>query len=236
MDAALSLYGEPQAPATTAITAGEVQAPVAVTPPAKSDAATLYGGPDEPAPPKQTSPTTPEQSAEVLYNEDKPIVAVNTPEAIKAMREADTDRKLYGAQGAYATAIPGDFYANLEGVDDATKAAAIAELREISYDLGAEPADVKQMVMLAKQNTANPPDAKTIAAWQEEATNRLVAEYGKNAGKALEDARALALRDPRVAKMLDQSGVGNHPEIVMRFVRLARDQAAKQRTSGQKRK
>jgi hypothetical protein len=58
----------------------------------------------------------------------------------------------------------------------------------------------------------------------------LVGKYGEQgAQSALDLARKLVQRDPRMARMLDATGLGNHPQVIDRFVRLAMDERYKGR-------
>lgn len=197
------------------------------------DAATiLYGEP--PAQEGQSTALTTDAMPEPASTPkaSQPVADPNAPDNIKALRDADQGRKLYGAQGAYSGTLPADVLTGVESTDEGTKSAAVAVWNEIFYDLGVDVQDVNQFVLLAKQTRANPPDAKTIAEWQTEANRRLKERYGDSAGKALSAAKGLVFRDPRVAGMLDRTGIGNHPDVVLRFARLAQGQTAKQRSGG----
>lgn len=202
---------------------------------AESAAQTLYGPAPEPppvlgvtptpaaapagAPPstQKAIPSTTEKIAEALYGQKPPEVVIPVPKNIADLREADQNRKLYSPQNAYADALPNNLFDNAEGASDAQKAAAVAELREMAHDVGYQLQDVREFMILMNQP---PPDAKTVEAWKAEAAKRLGEVYGAGASKALAAAQALVARDPRVAYELQATGLGNHPDVILKFARL----------------
>lgn len=187
----------------------------------------------------ESAPAASSSTAEKFYGpKPEPLRISELPAGIKELREGDAARKLYSAESNLAgvnleaaLAIPAEQHEALKDqlkgtpFENATPAeltaAMAAEFREMSADLGASPADLSEFMTLAGQMHATPPDEKTIARWHDTIGNQLRATYGDEAPQMLDLARQLAQRDPRVARMLDHTGLGNHPDVVMKFARLA---------------
>jgi len=136
----------------------------------------------------------------------------NAPENIKELRAADDLRKLWNPQKTYESAVTAADFAGVEGVSDQQMETAARRYREIFDDLGLSPSDAKDFVALAKKG---PPDEATQAAWLAD-----IAERYDEADATL--ARQLANRDPRIAAVLRDTRLGNHPAVVAAFIERAR--------------
>lgn len=220
------LYGTaPVSGGDTALTAGGIAAQPATPPAAKSAAESLYPSAEQAAPVEraQFKASTDEELAAALHPEPKEVV-LDIPENIKALRKADGARAMYIDTGL-SSALPDN---GLDHVDDFApemKQAFVKEVRNIFQDVGLGAGDAIEFRAMAKQMQADPPTAEQVAQWHKEASVQLVATYGKDgAQRALEGAQALVMRDPRLAKMFEANGLGNRPEVVMRFAELARRQ------------
>jgi len=205
-----------------------------------SPLSTLYGAPAEPAP-QPRAPETPnprsepapqpqaertqeERAQQAFYGQPEEVPAVEVPESIKAMREADGLRTLYSPQGSYASVLPDDMMAADEAVKDIpepVQRAAISELREMAADLSMSHDDVRALQSIARQIPSKPTEAERIT-WREQAVTRLNETYGNGAAQAVRDARAFIAQDPRRAKLLEARGLGDHPDTVLMVARLAR--------------
>lgn len=152
-------------------------------------------------------------------------VTVEVPVEIQELRDADAARRLYGVKTAFATALPDDLYAADEGLAPDVRPVVVNELREIAADVGATNADVMTFRRVANSLTQSP-TAEQRAAWHDQIAEQLNAQYGTSAAQALADAAKFARRDPRVARMLAHNGLGDHPEVVLQFARLAREARA----------
>jgi hypothetical protein len=163
-------------------------------PQAKPDA-----GPEDP------QPAGDQARADRMYG-DLPVEPPrdDVPDAIRELRAADPARRLFGAT-AFQQDLPDG---SLPGLD-------MPEARQCALDLGVEPADLRELRVLV--NTEDEPD---IEAWRVE-SHAMLKEKGFTATD-LDAARQLARRDPRVYAFLDQTGLGDHPKVVERFVHLAR--------------
>lgn len=238
--AADRLFGNPTPPPQTLMGGKEADTPPAATPANVDPAQALFGGsttkgdtPNNTAPDRkaedapQRPPKTEEDMQKALFGEKEPKVKPNLPQGIEEMRNADPDRRMYSAQTAYGSSLPDNLLADVEGIEADTKQAAVREFREIAYDIGADTRQVQEFVNLANRTRANPPDSKTVVEWQAEAAKRLKQNFGDGADRVFAQAQALVNRDPRVALMLKTTGLGNHPDVVMHFVRLAQHQAVK---------
>ena len=205
-----------------------------------SPLSTLYGAPAEPAP-QPRAPETPnprsepapqpqaertqeERAQQAFYGQPEEVPAVEVPESIKAMREADGARQMYSPQGTYASVLPDDLWAGDEtakAIPEPVQRAALAELREMAADVAMSHDDVRALQSIARQIPEAPSDADRIA-WREQAVTRLNETYGNGAAQAVRDARAFIAQDPRRAKLLDAKGLGDHPDTVLMVARLAR--------------
>ena len=137
--------------------------------------------------------------------------ATSVPAAIAELRQSDS--KLHDPVKTFAPDLPDD--GSLPGAD-------VVEWRRVAGDVGADPQDVRSFRLLAKVHLAEPADDATVAGWRLQAQT-LIKDRGFN-DVDLEAARRLVARDPRVAEMLDRTGLGSHPQVVERFITLARAQ------------
>lgn len=137
--------------------------------------------------------------------------ATSVPTAITKLRESDS--KLHDPVKTFAPDLPDD--GSLPGAD-------VLEWRRVAGDVGADPQDVRSFRMLAKVHLAEPADHVTVDGWLQQAQT-LIKDRGFN-DVDLDAARRLVARDPRVAEMLDRTGLGSHPQVVERFITLARAQ------------
>jgi hypothetical protein len=154
-----------------------------------------------------------------------------TPAPIREMRDADTDRKMYSPQNMLKDSLPDDTFTEVvgEGITDASKAAAVAEWREIAADVGMSNNEVKQFVGLYKQNITNPPTPEQNDKWRNESVKLLKERYGERADSMLGMADKLVKRDPRVQHLITHGGLANHPQVVLSIAEAALRQAAKGR-------
>ena len=220
------------APSSVAARASEAQA----APQGSAPLSTLYDAPTGPAQQTQAAPpsapapqpqverTSDERAQEAFYGKPEEVPAVEVPENIKAMREADGLRALYSPQGSYASVLPDDLWAGDEtakAIPEPVQRAALAELREMAADVAMSNDDVRALQSIARQIPEAPSDADRIA-WREQAVTRLNETYGNGAAQAVRDARAFIAQDPRRAKILDNKGLGDHPDTVLMVARLAR--------------
>lgn len=203
----------------------------------------LYGKSEPEAAPQKSDDApaeTPETAlAERLYDKpeakeaapaEKPVekpaaqegeFKIEIPENIAKLREGDN--KLLTAEGLYRG--QDGLEATFEGAEVAPEVqkTAIQEFRQMAQDFQLEPPQFALVVPLVKEFTAAPADEATRGAWRKEAVLSLEQTYGKeDAAKALQDARALVQRDPRIARLLNDSGLGSHPKIVLLLVEKAR--------------
>lgn len=142
------------------------------------------------------------------------------PESIRELRDTP-ERRMFSPQGTYASV---QLEAALERVAIAPelKAAAAAEYREIFADLGASPQDAHELVTSASRFTAEPMTPERDAANTNDAIGALNREFGNDATSALKAAQQMVLRDPRLARVLDESRLGNDPAVVVKLAHLAR--------------
>lgn len=146
------------------------------------------------------------------------VPADQLPDAVRELRENDDARRLFSPQTTYRDVIK---------IDDAwpeENKAAAAEWREIAADVGLSVSDTSELADII-YGTKEIPSAEVLVGWEREALDDLRREYGeKGAQQALADAQRLIARDPRVAYMLEETGLGSHPKFVAHVVRAARSQ------------
>jgi hypothetical protein len=188
---------------------------------------------DAPPPPSDLAPQE-QKLASTLHDADAAqaaadAVPINLPENIADLRASDTG--WHEPTSGYMEAITGDDLApepeGTEPTPAAVKTAALNEVRRMFHDCGLASVDARQMVDRAKALGANPPTSEARAEMHRVATQRLLDLNNQDAGSAQADlnmARQLATRDPRVAALLDRSGLGDDPATIDLFVRLARQQ------------
>ncbi|MBN8283749.1 hypothetical protein [Zoogloea sp.] len=86
----------------------------------------------EPAPQPQAERTQEGRAQQAFYGQPEEVPAVEVPENIKAMREADGARQMYSPQGTYSAVLPDDMWAGDEAaqaIPEPVQRAAISELR-----------------------------------------------------------------------------------------------------------
>lgn len=163
-----------------------------------------------------------------LYAPEPEPKRLAVPDNITKLRAADTARAFYAESGPSADAVGAvaEHYAEIyNDLPEAQRQAGALEAAEMARDIGLTDGDVRQWVGFANVLRTNPVPAEQA---QSAAAQRLVELFGKDAQQALDDARALVARDPRVGPMLARSGLGNHPEVIAHFAR----QAMRERVKG----
>jgi hypothetical protein len=109
-----------------------------------------------------------------------------------------------------------------DGASQAHIDAANAETGQVLVnDLALPPIEAKEALNVLREARANPPTAAQLGEMGRDAFKRVQERYGKDAGKVLEDAKRLIARDPRVVRVLNQTGMGNHPSIVLKACEAA---------------
>jgi hypothetical protein len=179
---------------------------------------------EEPAPPPSAATVHPDADlAAKLYPELAAKPVDEAPNAtVKALRDSEPERAFYrddqqlgNAPVELARAIAP--FASTEVLE-----ANASRLASVMTDVGMSRDDISQLASFAAQAKANPPTHKENAERRRTAMRDLRATYGDSAGDALAAAAQLAQRDPRLARFLDASGLGDHPWVIARMAELAR--------------
>lgn len=234
-DLAARMYpGMAQGPAPVPFTpaaAAPAAQPIAA-PSSDAELAARMGYKDAPVAdqPRTLAPGSEEERASRMpyeQNKPEPVVAdpvaiAPIPEAVQALRDTDSARRLYSPQKTYAEALPLDMIQ--DEAPDNIKAASIAELREIAADTGASPQDVIALRSIGS-NLPKSTSPEQRAVLHEEAVELLNAEFGQSAAQAFKDAARLVNRDPRLAAIF-KDGLGDQPKAVLIMARLARQARA----------
>lgn len=151
---------------------------------------------------------------------------VEVPEGVRELR-ADPARRMFSAKSMYGDSVKFD-----EVPLDATaeERAAIEqsnnEALEILADYEFSGAEANQVIDLFRQAAVNPPSDEQRAAWRADAEQQLRRAYGSDASHTLALAKQLVARDPRARALLEATGLGDHPDVVMKITRVARSQKA----------
>ncbi|CAE6747126.1 hypothetical protein R69658_02540 [Paraburkholderia aspalathi] len=161
-----------------------------------------------------------------LWKTPGELPKTEVPDNIKALREADAERRLYTAEKTYSGVQIESAMETTEG-DPAIKAVVARETREIFADIGASTDDAQQIIDAASRFSAEPITPERDASNANDAIDALNREFGNDAADALKAAQKMVLRDPRLARILDESRLGNDPLIVVKLAQLARSQRAR---------
>lgn len=174
--------------------------------------------------PQQLKASTPEELAAALYPE-KPIAEVEVPEHIQELRKADPLRAMYTPEKHFGDVINERvMFPEVEGapqIAPEVRAAVVREMANIAADVGMTNADVRTFTTIGAM-CKEAPTPEQRAQWHAQTIDQLKRTYGRDAAQALQDAQTIAMRDPRLVKMLEAKGMGDHPDAVMVFARLGR--------------
>lgn len=159
--------------------------------------------------------------------ETKLLDAINEgiPEDIAAERKADPLRGLYDPAGNFADTINertlfAEPIPELGELSAPARSAVVREVANMAQDLGLTSQDVRQLQSALRH--PDEPSESERAAWRQESYRRLTEMFGKDADRVLEDARKLVAADPRRARILEQRGAGDRPEVVLLLAEKAR--------------
>jgi hypothetical protein len=198
----------------------------------------LYGQPAQPASataaaavptPAQTGKiATLQTAAEGLYQE-KPPVSLAVPDEVARLRAESHG----AADTLFADSVEPSIATYLNplaesGMPGEVRQAVGGELTRMARDIGLDGAGIGQLIgrgALAEVRDMTPEQA---AANRITAMSLLKSEFGDRAEQAMQDATRLARRDPRMAQMLVRSRLGDDPQTILTFARLA----ARQRGAG----
>ncbi len=175
--------------------------------------------------------------------EPKPFAAFEQKAAPKGAPEAVVPEKVRELRAAGASFYgPGFDDAKIDGllrigadtdgnpIPEETQRQAAHEMKLILGDVGMSAPEGREFVALTAKLISEPPSVETEKEWSAEAWRALVRTHGENgATEALEDARRLVQRDPRLAQVLDITRAGSHPRVVATLVEKARSEKAKGR-------
>jgi hypothetical protein len=201
---------------------------------ARAAAPLLPAPPPAPAPTPAAAPVDAAAVGAAMFPTMEPDAApdVFIPENIAAMRKANADP----AEAIYAPSVPDAIQQWMEPAKDrwaeSQRKAHAAEFSRMASDLGMDRDDMQTLISRGRAPEVVNMTPEQAKENQGRALAMLHAEFGNQAEQALADARALAGRDPRVARALENSKLGNDPDTVLRFARMARRLRAQGRLKG----
>ena len=171
-----------------------------------------------------------ERIAAALYPEPKARASDTAPNAaVAALRAADPSRQVYrdadqfGPNGGTVRELA--LATNPAGSKSSLETQQVA-LAGVMTDIGMSREDVSQLASFATAFAIKPPTDHERAGSQRAALRELRDTYGEGFDDALRDAKLMVLRDPRLAGLLDQTKLGDHPWVIARITELARAQRA----------
>lgn len=168
-----------------------------------------------------------------MQEQPEPAKNPSVPEAIRELREADPERKMYSPQrGPLASVITAEnlFAEVTDGqITGEIRQAAATELREIATDIGANRQEVETFLSIRKDILRDPPTPEQSAKWRAESLQQIKSRYGDSAESTLALGEKLMLRDPRVAKLIVDGRMQGHPRVVSLMCELAIREAQKGR-------
>ncbi|KQR90199.1 hypothetical protein ASG35_03030 [Burkholderia sp. Leaf177] len=149
----------------------------------------------------------------------------NVPAEVAKLRDT-SERRMFSPQGTFASV---QLEAAMKDVtiDPAIKTAVAAEYREVFADIGASAQDAQEIVDAVGRFTAEPMTPERDAKNANSAIQMLTEHYGADAKAALASAVEMVTRDPRFARVLEVSRLGNDPQTVLKLCQLARSQKAR---------
>lgn len=191
--------------------------------------------PQEPTAPSVVVPTS-EPAAEKQPEDQSQEQQANdyVPENIKAIRN-QPERQMWSPQKTFGESITvEDFIVPPDASPEQQEqiAAAVPEFREIFEDVGLEPDEARSLVTLARKLTTNPPTPEQIKQSREYLVRDLLEVANGDEKAVLEDlnlAWKLANRDPRVARLLEVTRLGNSPRVIKMFIQKAKQERSKGR-------
>lgn len=174
---------------------------------------------------------TAESLANRMFPTPAPAPADIAPNAeVQAVRAADgVARQIYSDLAAFGGKLDGRG-GPLEPLAAALNPGANAEvmtqrmssLGSALVDVGANRQFVADLARLAQAVTTTPLTPAQIDEHKATALAALKERFGDDAGMRLRDAVKLAQRDPRLGQVLDRTGLGHHPRVVLEFAEMAR--------------
>lgn len=188
----------------------------------------LFGNSSVPSTAADTSTSAPaarpvdaaQTPAEAKPATETPTTPGELPDAIRELRDAPL-RRLYTAEKTYS-GIPLESAMESSTAAPEVKAMVARETREWLADFGASTDDAQQIIDAASRFSAEPMTPERDAANTNDAIGALNREFGTDATSALKAAQQMVLRDPRLARALDESRLGNCPALVVKLAYLAR--------------
>lgn len=177
-------------------------------------AAALYGE-SAPPPVPVSSVATPDAELAACMYPTQQVPDEVLPDGVREARDADPARALYDDAKTYRYALDAAF----QGIESSPEAAAERKAwAGVLADAQVSAVEAEGLASFAQH--AYPSEA-TAAGWVSTAMADLEREFG-DAQAALADARLLVQRDPRLQRVLNQTGLGDHPRIVLKAAQAAR--------------
>lgn len=182
-----------------------------------------------PASEPQSSPTPRDEIAQRYLQKPPEPVVIEPPAHIAEMRKAaetPADRMFKPialqpvADMMTGATVPAD-------VPPEVRQAVAIELSLVARDTGLSAEDIAELRREAPAYRELTPEQ--VQAKRVEATQLLVEEFGaEKATAAMDAAHALAIRDPRMKALLEHTGLGNSPQLVLKLAR----EGLRQRAAG----
>lgn len=139
--------------------------------------------------------------------------------------DSDVARDLYDPVLMYGDNLKSSFQTlgDRTGIPQAELDAAMVEAANTFADAQLSPTEAGRIQDMIVGHLENPPDDETVHKWEVQ-TRRMMREKYGTAGEA--ERRTARVKEflshrPTMRKALDESGVGSHPDVVMRLMEQA---------------
>jgi hypothetical protein len=172
------------------------------------------------------------QLADALYGKAEPLPVAEplADKELQALRD-DGAHRMYSVPEA-ERAVRADIFdgsvgqmfevdgQSVEFTQESARKAA-TELRAMAADLALTESEMAAVQDSLAFGQSIKGDAEKIAAARATAISKLGEEFGERAGFAADAARAFVAKNPRLAAVLDRTGAGDSPQVILRIARRA---------------
>lgn len=184
-----------------------------------------------PAPAQQPGRTE-DQLAEAMYGNSEPLPAAEplADKELQALRD-DGAHRMYSVPEAeravraniFDGSVGQKFEVDGQSVEFTQESArkAVTELRAMAADLALTESEMAAVQDSLAFGQSIKGDAEKISAARATAVTKLNEEFGERAGFAADAARAFVQKNPRLAAVLDHTGAGDSPQVILRIARRA---------------
>lgn len=151
----------------------------------------------------------------------------NTPAPAAPTSDLEMAEAMYGSldsiKKVYAPSL-GDSMGRLQDVTGMDAEQADAHLTEVAvafHDADLNHVEASGLHSLMVRYYAKPPDQETVDQWTVEARRELRTRFGDDAPRRLKAVQDFIAARPALRKQLNQTGVGSHPDFIVKLAEQA---------------